>query len=245
MLPLPQIPAPSSRHARASLQAAKYVVEPFLRTLAYLNKHAVVHRDIKPENLLVTDSGSLKLADFGLSIVTTDELPVTRVGTVDYMAPEVVGCPMKRHPNEGKHRVDLAYGAKVDVWALGVLAYEVIVGQPPFQAVCTSTSHLHSVSYKLTPYVGAQLTSHVQAQCRGLQVLRYPRTPCLDSQRCVNISFKQSHGDIRRHQPRVKAAQRGCAGEQGGCAARHPAGGACLHGAAFPQGTVLHRGLPV
>jgi serine/threonine protein kinase len=121
--------------ACAALQAAKYVVEPFLRTLAYLNKHNVVHRDIKPENLLVTDSGTLKLADFGLSIVTTDEMPVTRVGTVDYMAPEVVGCSKKQYLDEGKHRVDFAYGAKVDVWALGVLAYEVIVGEPPFQAV--------------------------------------------------------------------------------------------------------------
>jgi aurora kinase, other len=71
------------------VQAAKYVVEPFLRTLLYLHSRAIIHRDIKPENLLVTSSGALKLADFGLSIVASEELPVTRVGTLDYMAPEV------------------------------------------------------------------------------------------------------------------------------------------------------------
>ena len=71
------------------MQAAKYVVEPFLRTLGHLHRRGVIHRDIKPENLLVTASGGLKLADFGLSIVAREELPVTRVGTLDYMAPEV------------------------------------------------------------------------------------------------------------------------------------------------------------
>ena len=71
------------------MQAAKYVVAPFLKTLTYLGSHGIIHRDIKPENLLVTDAGALKLADFGLCIVSTLEQPVTRVGTLDYMAPEV------------------------------------------------------------------------------------------------------------------------------------------------------------
>ena len=48
-----------------------------------------MHRDIKPENILLTKAKAVKLADFGLSINFNDERPVTRAGTLDYMAPEV------------------------------------------------------------------------------------------------------------------------------------------------------------
>jgi serine/threonine protein kinase len=117
------------------VQAAKYVVLPFLSTLAHLHASGIIHRDIKPENILVTESGSLQLADFGLSIRSESDAPVTRVGTLDYMAPEVVNCPRKRNPQDWKDRTDLHYTAAVDVWALGVLVYELCLGEPPFSGV--------------------------------------------------------------------------------------------------------------
>ena len=49
----------------------------------------IIHRDLKPENILLTKHKQIKLADFGLSIDATQERPVTRAGTLDYMAPEV------------------------------------------------------------------------------------------------------------------------------------------------------------
>jgi len=49
----------------------------------------IVHRDIKPENILLAADGALKLGDFGLAIDSRQERPVTRVGTLDYMGPEV------------------------------------------------------------------------------------------------------------------------------------------------------------
>lgn len=117
------------------MQVAKYVVKPFLETLAYLHASGIVHRDIKPENILVSDAGTLLLADFGLSIRARDDRPVTRVGTLDYMAPEVVRCPRKSHSEQWKECDDLVYGSAVDIWALGVLVYELIVGTAPFAAV--------------------------------------------------------------------------------------------------------------
>jgi hypothetical protein len=74
-------------------------------------------------------------ADFGLSINHVEERPVTRVGTLDYMAPEVVVCPDKHHPNDHKELTHLHYTAVVDAWAVGVLAYELVVGKAPFDKV--------------------------------------------------------------------------------------------------------------
>ncbi len=50
----------------------------------------IMHRDIKPENLLLSEEYEVKLADFGLAINTDAQAPISRVGTLDYMAPEVL-----------------------------------------------------------------------------------------------------------------------------------------------------------
>ena len=64
---------------------------------------------------------------------------MTRLGTLDYMAPKVLKCPDKYLPTDNKDRVDLAYNEAVDSWAMGVLAYELIVGRPPFAMVSTGS----------------------------------------------------------------------------------------------------------
>ena len=84
---------------------------------SYLHRHNIIHRDIKPENVLLFE-GILKLADFGLC--ARSNVPRrTNCGTTDYAAPEVK-----------QHR---PYGSAVDVWALGILAYELTTGEPPFK----------------------------------------------------------------------------------------------------------------
>jgi len=110
----------------------RFVLKPFLSVLAYLHQRGVVHRDIKPENILYSQSRTLKIADFGLSISPGVERPVTRLGTLDYMAPEVLLCPDKSHPDDNKDLPGVSYAYEVDTWACGVLAYELLVGTPPF-----------------------------------------------------------------------------------------------------------------
>eukprot|EP00193_Tetraselmis_chui_P003535 CAMPEP_0177770836 /NCGR_PEP_ID=MMETSP0491_2-20121128/11184_1 /TAXON_ID=63592 /ORGANISM="Tetraselmis chuii, Strain PLY429" /LENGTH=421 /DNA_ID=CAMNT_0019288171 /DNA_START=212 /DNA_END=1477 /DNA_ORIENTATION=- len=113
--------------------AVSLVLQPFLAALHYLHTRDIIHRDIKPENLLFAHGKQIKVADFGLAIDHSVERPVTRAGTLDYMAPEVVICPSKRYPNENKENVNLAYTDQVDSWSVGILAYELVVGFPPFE----------------------------------------------------------------------------------------------------------------
>ena len=77
----------------------------------------IIHRDIKPENLL-NSGGVIKIADFGWSAHSPSDRRRTFCGTLDYLAPEFV----RREE----------YGKGVDIWSVGVLAYELITGNPPF-----------------------------------------------------------------------------------------------------------------
>ena len=90
----------------------------------YLHDHGIVHRDLKPENLLFrtpAEDSDLLIADFGLSRIIDDEsfhVLTTTCGTPGYMAPEI----FKKS----------GHGKPVDIWALGVIAYFLLSGYPPF-----------------------------------------------------------------------------------------------------------------
>ncbi|KAK9842974.1 hypothetical protein WJX74_005089 [Apatococcus lobatus] len=113
------------------------IVQPLLETLSYTHSCGILHRDIKVENLFLTQAGELKLGDFGLALNVALERPTARVGTLDYMSPEVLSIPT---PEEcmarGLSPQDVpVYDEKVDIWAVGILAYELLTGRPPFEAL--------------------------------------------------------------------------------------------------------------
>mmetsp|Transcript_887 Transcript_887/g.2247 ORF Transcript_887/g.2247 Transcript_887/m.2247 type:complete len:534 (+) Transcript_887:477-2078(+) len=113
------------------------VIQPLLSVLMYLHDLGIIHRDLKPDNMLYVLHGAekhLKVADFGLAIKCDEERPVTRAGTLDYMPPEVLVCPTKHEPEDGRDVTSPAYGPPVDVWGLGIVAYELLVGATPFEA---------------------------------------------------------------------------------------------------------------
>ena len=103
-------------------KAAQYIAQ-VAAALSYLHKKHVIHRDIKPENILVGIHGEIKIADFGWSVHAPNSKRKTMCGTLDYLSPEMLGSQCE----------DRSYSKEVDLWSLGVLTYEFLVGEAPFE----------------------------------------------------------------------------------------------------------------
>ncbi len=113
------------------------VIEPVLAALAAAHGAGMIHRDVKPENVLLADDGRVKVADFGLARAVNAETQHTAtggvlIGTVSYLSPELV--------------VDGKADARSDVYAAGVILYEMLTGQKPHQAdspIQVAYKHVH------------------------------------------------------------------------------------------------------
>lgn len=103
-------------------KASKYIAQ-MATALSYLHRKHVIHRDIKPENILVGIHGEIKISDFGWSVHAPSNRRTTYCGTLDYLPPEMVR-PMNP---------ERSYDEKVDLWSLGVLTYELLTGEAPFE----------------------------------------------------------------------------------------------------------------
>ncbi|KAE9548947.1 hypothetical protein FO519_007853 [Halicephalobus sp. NKZ332] len=100
---------------------ASNLIRQVLEAVAFMHKNGVVHRDLKPENLLYynqDEDSKIMISDFGLSKTEESGIMATACGTPGYVAPEV----LQQKP----------YGKAVDVWSIGVIAYILLCGYPPF-----------------------------------------------------------------------------------------------------------------
>ena len=102
---------------------ARDLIRSIVDAIDYCHKQGIVHRDIKPENLLLSSKemglASIKIADFGLArLLQEDSLASTTCGTPGYVAPEVL--------------MQLPYGKECDFWSIGVVAFILLCGSPPF-----------------------------------------------------------------------------------------------------------------
>jgi len=107
-----------SRTYPLSEPSARFYAGCVILALEHFQERSIVFRDLKPENLLITETGYLKVADFGFAKKLWRGKTYTMCGTPDYMAPEMIS-------HTGHSRA-------VDIWALGVLIYEMVVGITPF-----------------------------------------------------------------------------------------------------------------
>ncbi|GAB2271378.1 hypothetical protein Dimus_006217 [Dionaea muscipula] len=106
------------KEGRFSERQAARLIKDLMMVIKYCHEMGVVHRDIKPENILLTSSGKMKLADFGLAVrISEGQCLNGLAGSPSYIAPEVISGP---------------YGEKVDVWSAGVLLHALLTGSLPF-----------------------------------------------------------------------------------------------------------------
>ena len=113
------------KNGRLSEKQTKNFITQISCGLYFLNKLNLIHRDLKPHNILISDSGTIKIADFGfVKEYDTNIMMDTLCGSPIYMAPEIL-----------QHK---KYDAKVDLWSLGVILYEMLTNELPFKA----TNHI-------------------------------------------------------------------------------------------------------
>ncbi|CAJ0937286.1 unnamed protein product, partial [Mesorhabditis belari] len=137
---------------------ARFFVACVLEGLEYLHRKNIVYRDLKPENCLLTNTGYLKLVDFGFAKkLASGRKTWTFCGTPEYVSPEII--------------LNKGHDQAADYWALGIYICELMLGRPPFQApdpMKTYTLILKGVDALEIPNrrIGKTATALVKKLCR-------------------------------------------------------------------------------
>lgn len=129
---------------------AHFYFTQLISGVSYMHSKGVGHRDIKPENILLSGSGNLKIADFGLATLFEyngkTKLSTTMCGSPPYIAPEVISCSRNSRSKSGS-KVNGYMANLVDIWSCGVVLFVLLVGNTPWDEPT-------SYSWEFQEYVG-------------------------------------------------------------------------------------------
>lgn len=179
-----------TKEGRYSEQRAANIFKELMMVIKYCHDMGVVHRDVKPENILLTNSGKIKLADFGLAVrITNGQSLAGLAGSPAYVAPEVLAGN---------------YSEKVDVWSAGILLHALLVGVLPFQgdsledvfeAIKTVELNFHtgvweSVSKPARDLLERILTRNAASRITAEEVLSHPWIIFYTERNLRSLSFK-------------------------------------------------------
>jgi serine/threonine-protein kinase len=126
-------------HGQIEPTRAATIASSVAAALDYAHRRGVVHRDIKPGNVLITEEGQVKVTDFGIARAVNTEESLTQVGSV-------MGTATYFSPEQAEGRV---VDSRSDLYSLGIVLYEMLVGRPPFTGdspVAVASKHVREVA---------------------------------------------------------------------------------------------------
>lgn len=172
------------------------IAKQLVRALHYLHSNRIIHRDMKPQNILIGAGSVVKLCDFGFARAMSTNTVVLRSikGTPLYMAPELV----REQP----------YNHSADLWSLGVILYELFVGQPPFytNSVYALIRHIIKDPVKYPDDMSTNFKSFLKGLLNKVPQNRLTWPDLLD-----HPFVKETTADLEAREMRVAtAAARGC-----------------------------------
>ncbi len=144
----------SEKNGRLDEKLTRKVSSQLLEALAYAHRRGIVHRDIKPSNLLMTPSGAVKVADFGIARIVDEDVetgePGEVIGSARYMSPEQL---------RGREATQQS-----DIYSVGILLYHCLAGRPPFSGDLKSLARqqLHETPTPLRR-LNRGITPHMEA----------------------------------------------------------------------------------
>jgi serine/threonine protein kinase len=137
-------------------EQVRIIAQQLVGALHYLHSHRIIHRDMKPQNILIGARGRVKLCDFGFArAMSSNTIVLTSIkGTPLYMSPELV----QEQP----------YDETADLWSLGVILYELLVGRPPFYttSIYSLIQHIVKNPVKYPPDISPIFRSFLQGLLR-------------------------------------------------------------------------------